>query len=151
MHQRFDYKRAAPEVFQAVAQLEAAVRKTGLEHSLLELVKMRASQINGCAYCIDMHSKDALAAGEAAQRLFLLDAWREAPLYSERERAALAWTEAVTLISDDHASDEAYEQARAVFGEKELANLTLAIISINGWNRLSIAFRMPPTYERAGK
>ena len=151
MQHRFDYKKAAPEVFRAMAQLEAAVRQTGLEPSLLELVKMRASQINGCAYCLDMHSKDALAAGETAQRLFLLDAWREAPLYSDRERAALAWTEAVTLIREGGASDQAYEQARAVFDEKELASLTLAIISINGWNRLSIAFRMPPTYQRTGK
>jgi AhpD family alkylhydroperoxidase len=151
MQQRFDYKKAAPEVFQAMAQLEAAVRSSGLERSMLELVKMRASQLNGCAYCLDMHSKDALAAGETAQRLFLLDAWREAPLYSERERAALAWTEAVTRIGEEGAPDAVYEQARAVFDEKELVSLTLAIISINGWNRLSIAFRMPPTYERPRK
>lgn len=151
MQQRFDYKKVAPEVFQAMVQLEAAVRRSGLEQSLLELVKMRASQLNGCAYCLDMHSKDALAQGETAQRLFLLDAWREAPLYSERERAALAWTEAVTRIGDEGASDEVYAQACAAFEEKELANLTLAIVAINGWNRLSIAFRMPPTYERPRK
>ena len=151
MQQRLDYKKIAPEVYKALAQLEAAVHRTGLESSLLELVKMRASQINGCAFCLDMHSKDALAAGETAQRLFLLDAWREAPFYSERERAALAWTEAVTLIHEDGASDEAYQHARGQFDEKELVFLTLAIVAINGWNRLSIAFRMPPTYERAAK
>jgi AhpD family alkylhydroperoxidase len=151
MQQRFDYKKAAPDVYQAMAALQAAVRGTGLEHSLLELVKMRASQINGCAYCLDKHSKDALAAGETAQRLFLLDAWREAPLYSERERAALAWTEAVTLIGEEGASDAVYAEARSAFDEKELARLTLAIVAINGWNRLSIAFRMPPTYERPAK
>jgi AhpD family alkylhydroperoxidase len=148
MQQRFDYKKAAPEVFQAMAQLEAAVRRSGLEQPLLELVKMRASQLNGCAFCLDMHSKDALAQGETAQRLFLLDAWREAPLYSERERAALAWTEAVTRIGEEGASDEVYAQARAAFEEKELASLTLAIVAINGWNRLSVAFRVPPTYQR---
>jgi AhpD family alkylhydroperoxidase len=146
--QRLDYKKTAPEVFKAMWQLESAVHGMGLEQSLLELVKTRASQLNGCAFCIDMHTKDALAEGETAQRLFLLDAWREAPLYSPRERAALAWTEAVTLIHEDGASDAAYEEARQHFDEKELVRLTLAIVSINGWNRLSIAFRMPPTYER---
>lgn len=151
MQQRLDYRQAAPEVLRAMGQLESAVHRSGLEQSLLEIVKMRASQINGCAYCLDMHSKDALAAGETAQRLLLLDAWREAPFYSDRERAALAWTEAVTLIHEDGTSDAVYEQARAVFGEQGLANLTLAIIAINGWNRLSVAFRMPPTYERTTK
>jgi AhpD family alkylhydroperoxidase len=148
MQQRIDYNSAAPDVVKAMLHLEASVRRLGLEPSLLELVKMRASQINGCAYCIDMHSKDALAEGETVQRLLLLDAWREAPIYSERERAALAWTEAVTRISEGGASDEVYQQAVAAFGEKDLANLTLAVIAINGWNRLSIAFRVPPSYER---
>ena len=119
-----------------------------MERSLLELVKTRASQINGCAYCIDMHTKDARALGESEQRLYLLNAWREAPFYTERERAALAWTEAITLISESHASDEDYEAARAQFSEQELVNLTMAIISINGWNRLAISFRaMPGNYE----
>ncbi len=151
MQQRFDYRQFAPDVYAAMAHLQAAVNKSGLEPALLELVKLRASQINGCAYCIDMHFKDACAAGETAQRLYLLDAWRETPLYSERERAALAWTESVTLIHEDGAPDEVYEQARKHFSEQQLASLTLAIIAINGWNRLSIGFHMPPTYQRAEK
>src|SRR5919198_2756433 len=105
---------------------------------LLELVKMRASQINGCAFCLDMHSKDARARGESEQRLYLLNAWREAPFYTERERAALAWTEAVTLITDGHVPDDVYDEVRAHFSEKELADLTLAVATINAWNRLSI-------------
>lgn len=151
MQQRFDYRQFAPDVYAAMAHLQVAVNKSGLEQALLELVKLRASQINGCAYCIDMHFKDACAAGETAQRLYLLDAWRETPLYSERERAALAWTESITLIHEDGAPDEVYEQARKHFSEQQLASLTLAIIAINGWNRLSIGFRMPPTYQRAEK
>lgn len=115
--------------------------ESGLEHSLLELVKTRVSQINGCAYCIDMHTKDARAAGETEQRLYGLSAWHEAPYYSDRERAALAWAEAITNISQTHASDAEYEAARAHFGEEELVKLTMAIITINGWNRLAIAFR----------
>jgi AhpD family alkylhydroperoxidase len=117
------------------------VDESGLDHRLLELVKMRASQINGCAFCLDMHSKDARAAGETEQRLYLLDAWREVDLYSERERAALAWTEAVTLVSEGHVPDEVFAQARAHFSEEELVSLTMAIVAINGWNRLAIAFR----------
>ncbi len=124
--------------------MQKVVNESGLEHPLLELVKMRASQINGCAYCLDMHAKDARAAGETEQRLYLLDAWREAEhLYSGRERAALAWTEALTLIAEGHAPDEVYELARAQFSDAELAQLTLAIIAINGWNRLNIGFRTP--------
>ena len=135
-------------VFQAMLALENHTRKSGLETSLLELVRMRSSQINGCAYCLDMHSKDARAAGETEQRLYCLPAWRETPFYSERERAALAWTEAVTLVSEEHVPDEVFELARKQFSEEELAELTLAIISINGWNRFSIAFRAPPgTYQ----
>lgn len=136
-------------VFQAMMALETYVRKSsGLEPSLLELVRMRSSQINGCAYCLDMHSKDARAAGETEQRLYCLPAWRETPFYSERERAALAWTEAVTLVSADHVPDEVFELARKQFSVEELAELTLAIVSINGWNRFSIAFRaLPGNYQ----
>jgi AhpD family alkylhydroperoxidase len=120
-----------------------------LEPSLRELVRLRASQINGCAYCIDMHTKDARAAGETEQRLYALTAWRETPFYTERERAALAWTEAVTLISAHHVSDELYDETRRHFGERELVDLTLAVIAINSWNRLAISFRaVPGTYQR---
>ena len=121
--------------------LQSYVNECGPEASLLELVKTRASQINRCAYCIDMHTKDARAYGESEQRLYGLPAWREAPYYTERERAALAWTEALTLIADHEVSDELYEQVRQHFSEAELVNLTLAIIAINGWNRLAISFR----------
>ena len=114
---------------------------SGLERPLLELVKTRVSQLNGCAFCIDMHTKDARAAGETEQRLYGLSAWREAPFYSERERAALAWAEAVTLISQTHASDEEYEAARAQFSEEELIKLTVVVVAINGWNRLAVASR----------
>jgi len=118
--------------------LQRYTQESGLEHSLLELVKLRASQLNGCAYCLDMHSKDARAAGETEQRIYVLSAWREAPFYTPRERAALAWTEAVTLVANG-VSDARREAARKEFSEKELADLTLAIVTINGWNRLSIA------------
>jgi AhpD family alkylhydroperoxidase len=141
MKPRIDFARVSPRALQAMLGLQTYVNNSGLEHSLLELVKMRASQINGCAYCLDMHTKDALAAGETAQRLFLLDAWEEAPFYSERERAALQWTEALTRVSEDHVPDAAYEVARAHFSEEELVNLSLAIVAINGWNRLMIGFR----------
>jgi AhpD family alkylhydroperoxidase len=118
---------------------------------LLGLVKTRASQINGCAFCIDMHTKDARAAGETEQRLYALNAWRETPFYTDRERAALAWTEAVTLINEGHAPDDVYEEVRQRFTEEELVNLTLAIVSINGWNRLAIAFRaLPGSYQVKG-
>jgi AhpD family alkylhydroperoxidase len=139
-----------PEAYRAMAGLEAYVRSSGLEPALLELVKLRASQINGCAYCIDMHTKDARAHGESEQRLYALSAWQEAPFFTERERAALAWTEAVTLISEGHASEPVYQETRQRFSEEELVNLTIAIVTINGWNRLAIAFRMVPgTYEPA--
>jgi AhpD family alkylhydroperoxidase len=150
MKPRMDYFRASPQGMQAMRALQAYVKTCGLERSLLELVYMRASQINGCAYCLDMHSKDARAAGETEQRLYLLDAWREAPFYSERERAALAWTEAVTRIGEGHVPDEAYAAARQHFSEEELANLTLAVVAINGWNRLAIAFRAPAGTYRVG-
>jgi AhpD family alkylhydroperoxidase len=144
METRLNPQKAAPEVYKAMLALESAVKATGLESNLLDLVKLRASQINGCAFCIDMHSKDLRAAGETEQRLYLLDAWREAPFYSDRERAALAWTEAVTLITDGHVPDEVYEQARKDFSDDELTKLTLAVVAINGWNRFSIAFRTVP-------
>ncbi len=148
MQPRLDYAKAAPEALRAMYALEQHVRACGLEHSLLELVKTRASQINGCAYCIDMHTKDARAAGEQEQRLYALAAWRETPFYSPRERAALAWTEALTLIHQEHVSDELYREARGQFSEAELVNLSLAIVAINGWNRLAISFRtVPGTYE----
>ena len=134
--------------------LEEYVNGCGLEPNLLDLVRTRASQLNGCAYCLDMHSKDLRARGESEQRIYLLDAWREAPFYSDRERAALAWTEAVTLLPGHEVSDAVYDEARQHFSEEELANLTLAIVAINGWNRLNVAFRTPagnyqPRAERA--
>ncbi|MCC7269532.1 MAG: carboxymuconolactone decarboxylase family protein [Rhodocyclaceae bacterium] len=142
MLQRLDYKLASPEAFKAMLHTEQQIHRSGLEASLLELVKTRASQINGCAWCLDMHTKDARAQGETEQRLYLLTAWREAPCYSARERAALAWTEAVTRIAETHdVPDAAYEEARRHFNEKALVDLTLAIIAINGWNRLNVAFR----------
>ncbi len=141
MSTRIDYSKASPAAFRAMLGLERYVRGCGLEASLLELVKMRASQINGCAFCLDMHSKDARAAGETEQRLYLLDAWRESPLYTDRERAALAWTEALTLVAADQVPDEVYARAREHFGEKELVDLSLAVVAINGWNRLAIGFR----------
>lgn len=144
MQARLDYQKASPNVVKAMMGLEAAIHRTGLEAGLLELVKMRASQINGCAYCLDMHSKDAMARGETAQRLFGLDAWREAPYYTDRERAALEWTEAVTLVAQTHAPDEAFEVVKAQFSEEEIVNLTLAIVAINGWNRFAIGFRGVP-------
>ena len=141
MTQRLNYGQTSPAGFRAMLQLQQHVDKSGLEHSLLELVKMRASQINGCAYCLDMHSKDARAAGETEQRLYLLNAWRETSFYSERERAALAWTEILTDIAGKEVPDELYAEARRHFSEQELVDLSLAIIAINGWNRLSISFR----------
>ena len=123
--------------------------KCGLEHSLLELVKLRASQINGCAHCIDMHTKELRADGENEQRLYLLNAWEESPFYSDRERAALAWTEALTLVTEGHVPDDVYALARAQFSEEELANLTFAIVAINGANRINIAFRTVPGSYRA--
>ncbi|MFO1221483.1 MAG: carboxymuconolactone decarboxylase family protein [Burkholderiaceae bacterium] len=141
MKSRMDYKKAAPEAFKAMLALETSARQGSVEHSILELVKMRVSQINGCAYCLDMHSKDARAAGEAEQRLHVLAAWREAPFYSERERAALAWAEALTLVAKRGVPDALYEQVREQFSEKALVELTLAVIAINGWNRLAIGFR----------
>lgn len=141
MSQRLDYKNASPEAFNALIHTEMQIHKSGLENSLLELVKTLASQINGCAWCLDMHTKDARAQGETEQRLYLIPVWREAPCYSARERAALAWTEAVTCIATQDVSDEVYEEAREHFDEKALVDLTLAIVAINGWNRMNVAFR----------
>ncbi len=141
MHQRIDYKVASPDAFNALLAVEHQVHLSGLEPSLLELVKTRASQINGCAWCLDMHTKDARALGETEQRLYLVSAWREAPFYSERERAALAWTEAITEIPRTGVPDALFDEARRHFDEKQLVDLTLAIIAINGWNRMNVAFR----------
>jgi len=132
-----------PDGYQAILQLSRIVRRSGLEPDLLELVKMRASQINGCAYCLDMHSKDARAAGETEQRLYALSAWREAPFFTDRERAALDLTEAVTLIAETHAPQPVIEQAAAVFSPDELSKLVYAIIEINSWNRLAITTGAP--------
>ncbi|HRP07696.1 MAG TPA: carboxymuconolactone decarboxylase family protein [Gemmatimonadales bacterium] len=144
MTDRIAYATASPDVFQAMLHMEQVVRRGGLDPALLELVKIRASQLNGCAWCLDMHTKDARARGETEQRLHLLAAWRDAPCYSARERAVLAWTEAVTLIANTHqVSDEVYAQASAELNGKELADLTLAIVAINGWNRFNVAFRTP--------
>lgn len=148
MKPRIDYGKVAPGALDAMRGLERYTHASGLEPKLLELVKLRASQLNGCAYCLDMHSKDARALGETEQRLYALSAWRETPFFDERERAALAWAEAVTHLSDGHAPDGVYEAARQQFSEKELVDLTLAIVAINGWNRLAVAFRtVPGTYQ----
>jgi AhpD family alkylhydroperoxidase len=148
MKPRIEYGKVASEGMKAMRGLEGYVRQCGLETSLLELVRLRASQINGCAYCVDMHTKDARAQGEQEQRLYGLVAWEETPFFSERERAALAWTEAVTEVGGGHVPDFVYEQARRHFNEKELIDLTFAVVAINGWNRLAISFRtVPGTYN----
>ncbi|WP_043830540.1 carboxymuconolactone decarboxylase family protein [Muricoccus aerilatus] len=144
MTPRLDYFAAAPRLMQAMVNLEKAVASSGLEHGLIELVKTRASQINGCAFCIDMHTRDARKAGESEARLYLLDAWREAPHYTPRERAALAWTEALTLVAGTRAPDEDYDGLRPHFTEEEIVKLSLLIATINAWNRLAIGFRAVP-------
>ncbi len=151
MQSRLEAQKVSLEAYHAMLGLEMFVRKSSnLEGSLIELVKIRASQINGCAFCIDMHSKDARAADESEQRIYALNAWRETPFFTNRERAALAWTEAVTLVHQGHVPDEVYEEARAQFSEQELVNLTMAVVAINGWNRLAIAFRaVPGEYQPA--
>ena len=141
MKARLEYWKVAPGGFKAMMGLEAYLHESGLEAGLLHMVKLRASQINGCAYCIDMHWKDARAAGEGEQRLYGLDAWREAGYYTERERAALAWTEALTRVTEGHVPDEVYEATRGHFSDKELADLTWAVAAINAWNRVAISFR----------
>ncbi len=150
MEARINYYRVAPGAVEAMRGLENYVHQSGLEPSLLELVKLRASQINGCAYCIDMHTKDARLLGETEQRLYALSAWQETPFYTDRERAALAWTEVVTEVAKSRIPDEAYAAVREQFSEKELVDLTMAVIAINGWNRLAIGFRtVPGTYHPA--
>jgi AhpD family alkylhydroperoxidase len=152
MHPRIEYATTAPGVLAAMSGLEAYLHQTGLDRPLLELVKLRASLINGCAYCVDMHTKVARSLGETEQRLYAVSVWRECPYYSERERAALAWTEAITLVSVDHVPDETYELVLPHFSGKELVDLTLAIVAINGWNRLAIAFRtVPGTFQIGGR
>ena len=138
----------AQGAMQAMRGLENYLAKSSLEKNLLHLLKFRVSQINGCAYCLDMHSKDLRAGGESEQRLYLLDAWRESPFYSERERAALEWAECLTKITDNHVSDDVFERVKKEFSEQELVDLSMAVVAINGWNRLAIAFRAEPgTYQ----
>src|SRR5262247_2758708 len=144
MKARIDVMHVSPGIIHAMLGLERQVQKAGLDSKLLDLVRMRASQINGCAHCLDMHSKDARANGETEQRLYGLDAWRETPYYSPRERAALDWTEALTLVSESHVPDDVYKRAREQFSENELAHLSLAVVAINGWNRLNVAVRTVP-------
>jgi AhpD family alkylhydroperoxidase len=139
-----NFYQAAPDTMKALMALEEQIQSSGLEKSLIELVKIRASEINGCAFCINMHTQDARKRGETEQRLYLLNAWREAPAYTDRERAALAWTEAVTLISETHAPDDVYNEVRTHFSEAETVNLTMLIAAINAWNRLAISFRAVP-------
>ena len=141
MEPRLDYRKFAPEPVQAMAALEKYLASCGLDHQLVHLLKLRASQINGCAFCIDMHSIDARAGGETEQRLYALNAWREAPFFTERERAGLAWIEAITLVSQTHVPDAVYEEVRAQFSEKEIFDLTFVAATINAWNRIAIATR----------
>ena len=145
MDQRLDFHKASPEAYQAMLAVSKFTNECGLEHSLLELVKTRASQINGCAFCLQMHTRDARRLGETEERLHLLPAWRETPVYTARERAALAWTEALTLVTQGHAPDAAYAEVRAQFSDREIANLTLAIGVINSWNRIAVGLRFATT------
>jgi AhpD family alkylhydroperoxidase len=149
MKPRLNPYQVSPATMKAMMDLEKQVAASGLEPILAELVKTRASQINGCAFCLDMHTRDARAKGESEERLYLLNAWRESPLYSDRERAALAWTEAVTLVAQGHVPDEVYAQARAQFSEEELVKLTLLVATINAWNRFAISFRSVHPIRRA--
>lgn len=152
MTSRIDVAQVAPGARAAMLGLEKYVRECGLEKPLLELVRLRASQMNECAFCIDMHTKDARAGGETEQRLYALNAWRETPFYTDRERAALEWTEAVTAVGESHVPDAVYDRVRLTFSEAELVNLTMAVVAINGWNRLAISFRIVPgTYQVASR
>ena len=144
MKQRIDYQKVAPEALKGMIEIEKFMASSGLETSLYELVKLRASQINGCAFCIDMHSKDARKAGETEQRIYALNAWKETPFFTDRERAALTWTETLTRISENGVSDEIYNAVREHFEEREMVILTMAIVVINGWNRLAIGLRTVP-------
>ena len=148
-HGRFSMRAVAPDGYEAMSGLQRFVSQSSLPRSLVQLVEMRASQINRCAYCLDMHSKDAVALGVPSEKLYVLEAWREAPFYTERERAALEWTEALTLIAASGVPDEAYRVARAQFSERELAELTMLIVTINGWNRIAIGTRMEPGHYRS--
>jgi AhpD family alkylhydroperoxidase len=150
MEPRIDIEKKTPAgALQAMLALDHYLGKSGLDAKLRHLIKVRASQLNGCAYCLDMHTKDARAEGETEQRLYELDAWRETPFFTDRERAALEWTEAITLVSQTHVPDDVYERVRQHFSETEMVNLTLAVIEINGWNRLAISFRaVPGTYQQ---
>lgn len=148
MGNRMNYSKAAPGAMRAMNGLGTYLAQCGLEPALMELVRMRASQVNGCAYCLDMHSLDARAAGETEQRLYALSAWSETPFFTERERAALLWTEKLTLISVDRVPDDVFEQVRQQFSEEELANLTLVITTINAWNRFAISFRDEPGHYK---
>jgi AhpD family alkylhydroperoxidase len=148
MEQRIDPSKVSPAAYKAVSALQVYVDSTALERRLKELIKIRASQINGCAFCIAMHTRDARKLGETDERMHLLDAWRESPVYSERERAALEWTEAVTLIREGHVPQEVYDMVRRQFSEKEIVDLTAAVAAINTWNRIAIAFRVTPQVEQ---
>jgi AhpD family alkylhydroperoxidase len=150
MKARIEFRNANPKILQLLLAIEGYLQASKLEPRLQHLIKTRASQINGCAYCLDMHTKDARADGESEQRLYALDAWRETPFFDERERAALEWTEAVTRVADTHVAEETYERVRQQFSEQELVDLTLAIGSINTWNRLNVAFRTVPGNYRPG-
>jgi len=152
MTKRIDIARTGQGAYRMMAALEQHVRASGLEHSLIHLVKLRASYINGCAYCVDMHSKDARAEGETEQRIFAIPVWKETPFFTPRERAALEWTETVTKISERGVPDDVFERARAQFTEEELVELTMAVITINGWNRVAISFAIEPgSYQRVSR
>jgi AhpD family alkylhydroperoxidase len=147
MQQRIDVTKVSPAAYQAVAALQTYVDRSGLDAKLRDLIKIRVSQINGCAFCLAMHTRDARKTGETDERMHLLAAWREAPIYSARERAALAWVEAITLVSQGHVPDEVFEAVRKQFSEKEIVDLTAAAAAINTWNRIAIALRAPPQVE----
>ena len=149
--QRINYSKSAPDAIKGLMEIENYVKESGLDLTIFELVKYRASQMNGCAYCMDMHTKDARAAGESEQRLYVLSAWREVDFYTEKEKSALAWTEALTLVSQNDVPNSLYEDLKHHFDEKEIIALTMAIISINGWNRLAIAFKTPAGHYQPGK
>jgi AhpD family alkylhydroperoxidase len=149
MKARLSLTKAAPEAYQAMLAFSNYGKTSGIEPALTELVKIRASQINGCAFCLHMHTRDARAKGETEERIYLLDAWRESPVYSDRERAALAWTEAMTRLGPDGVPDAVFDQGRQHFSETEIVNLSMIIVAINSWNRLQIAFRVPPAVKPA--
>jgi AhpD family alkylhydroperoxidase len=151
MEARLEYRKFSQEPYQAMLALEKYLANCGLDHRFMHLLKLRASQINGCAFCIDMHSLDARAAGETEQRLYALNAWRETPFFTDRERAGLAWIEAVTLVAQTHVPDEIYEEALAHFSEKEIVDLTYLATTINAWNRLAVATRALPGRYRPAK